>query len=335
MMNRSRSQDTLRGISISVALCTFNGAKYIEKQLESILNQDLMPDELIICDDASSDDTVQKISSYFGRTDCTIRLVVNTVNRGYTRNFENALSLATGDLIFLSDQDDFWHTNKISSIYELFESNRGIAGITHDGRLVDHDLEWYGTTKNGQIRSGYGPKLRVITGCLSAVRRTSLEVLLPIPVNVLGHDAWFTYIFSVLKNRWLHTDLCLQDIRRHSSNTSQWVTNSFKPINAISVLREQISSDSADSYADRRTMNQELTSRCSELKSVGNLYTQIELDAALCYLQNELYAINTRELIVGNRSLLRRCFISVRFWLRGGYQHFNGIKSLARDLLRN
>lgn len=104
---------------ISVCIATYNGEKYIKEQLLSILPQLGKKDEVIISDDHSTDNTLDIVK---GLNDNRIKIVMNNREKGYTSNFENALSYAIGDYIFLSDQDDIWMSNKVDyCIAELKE----------------------------------------------------------------------------------------------------------------------------------------------------------------------------------------------------------------------
>ena len=100
--------------NISIAMTTYNGEKYLSKQLESISNQSLLPDELVICDDASTDATASIIKEYALNAPFVVRVYLNKENIGYTKNYEKVMSLTSGDLIFLCDQDDIWFPEKIS-----------------------------------------------------------------------------------------------------------------------------------------------------------------------------------------------------------------------------
>ncbi|MCA1556539.1 MAG: glycosyltransferase, partial [Acidobacteria bacterium] len=86
-------------VKFSIALCTYNGARYLPAQLDSIAAQTLLPDELVICDDCSTDETRDVITSFAARAPFAVRLYVNEVNLGSTKNFEQAISLCTGDII--------------------------------------------------------------------------------------------------------------------------------------------------------------------------------------------------------------------------------------------
>ena len=93
-------------MKISVVMAVYNGEKYIEEQLMSILSQSIMPDELIIQDDGSSDSTTDKIQSITEKSDVSVKLIKNKENLGFSKNFITAISAASAEYIFLSDQDD-------------------------------------------------------------------------------------------------------------------------------------------------------------------------------------------------------------------------------------
>ena len=110
-------------MKLSVALCTYNGEKYIKEQLESILNQTVAIDEIIICDDRSNDKTTAIIEQFQAEYPDKISLHKNHANLGSTKNFEKSISICTGDYIFLSDQDDIWKANKVEKIIQYFLLN--------------------------------------------------------------------------------------------------------------------------------------------------------------------------------------------------------------------
>jgi hypothetical protein len=333
MSDTLNAQDTPH-CHTSVVLCTYNGSQFLNDQLQSISTQSVPPSEIIVSDDASTDETRQIVRAFALRSKVNVRIIFNQANLGYTKNFEKAAAFSNGNIIFFSDQDDVWHSNKIQSVCQLFDHHPSILGVTHDGRLVDQHLNWHGTTKQQQIISGYGKSHRTITGCLSAIRRCCLDLFLPIPYGIAGHDTWLSYIFSKFPERWLYSTLCLQDLRRHHSNTSQWVVNSFKPVSKLSIVRSQLSSPIAADYADRREMNRCLTDRLGSLDGLKDFLSSNDVADARTLLSNELLAINRREGIAKMTSKSRRLLAGLELWRGGGYKYFNGTKSFIRDLLR-
>ncbi len=125
---------------VSVAMCTYNGAKYIQEQLDSIAAQSRLPDELVVCDDRSSDNTIEIVKSFGSKVPFSVSLYLNEENLGIIKNFEKAISLCTGNIIALSDQDDVWKPNKIEKILTAFAENLGAGYVFSNAELVNESL---------------------------------------------------------------------------------------------------------------------------------------------------------------------------------------------------
>ena len=117
--------------TISVALCTYNGARFLEEQLASLLAQNRRPDELVVCDDRSTDSTVQMLESFSRSAPFPVRIQVNPVNLGSTVNFDRAMRLCAGSLIAFCDQDDIWLPHKLEC-NDLFAA--AVAQVSGGGR---------------------------------------------------------------------------------------------------------------------------------------------------------------------------------------------------------
>lgn len=126
-------------MKVSVALCIYNGAKYIREQLESILNQTKRVDEIVLCDDGSHDDTLAIVEDIRVNSDVTIRVYRNEHNVGFKENFFNAIDRCQGELVFLADQDDVWHSNKVETIVKWFDSHSDKMVVFTDATLIDGD----------------------------------------------------------------------------------------------------------------------------------------------------------------------------------------------------
>lgn len=122
---------------ISVALCTYNGERFLTEQLESILNQTLAVTEIVVCDDGSQDQTHAILQNYQQRYPNLFRVYINEKNVGSSKNFENALDLCTGDIIFFADQDDTWRADKVALTLSLFNQNTGALGVFSDAHLIN------------------------------------------------------------------------------------------------------------------------------------------------------------------------------------------------------
>lgn len=124
---------------ISVALCTYNGEKFIEQQLDSILNQTIAVDEIIICDDCSKDNTISIVNKYIEKKPSLFKIFINETNLKSNANFEKAIQLATGDYIFLSDQDDVWRNDKVEKILRVFNNNKEAEGVFSNADFIDEN----------------------------------------------------------------------------------------------------------------------------------------------------------------------------------------------------
>lgn len=196
---------------ISVALCTYNGSKYINEQLDSIAAQTRLPDELVICDDVSTDDTVQIIKDFISTTSFPVHLYINDTNIGSTKNFEKAIGICTGDIIVLSDQDDVWSVEKLVKLERAFLEYPGSGAVFSNADVVDKGLKplgyslWNAVKFNRkEIRAFHEGnqvnillKHNVITGATLAFRASYKDKVLPIPC-IWIHDAWIAFIISTL-----------------------------------------------------------------------------------------------------------------------------------------
>ncbi|MFX4153513.1 glycosyltransferase family 2 protein [Aliarcobacter butzleri] len=204
---------------ISVCIATYNGEKYIKEQLSSILKQLNSSDEVIISDDHSTDNTLEVIKSL---DDSRIKIFINDKEKGYTRNFENALEKASGDIIFLSDQDDVWMDDKVKKSLRLLEENDFVVS---DTQVVDNDLKTLAKSnfKLRNVKHGFFNnfiRCRYLGACYAFNKRV-LEKSLPFPKNseYIPHDYWIYMIaISNFKVRVIYEPLI--KYRRHNLNTS-------------------------------------------------------------------------------------------------------------------
>lgn len=325
-------------MNISIAMATFNGARYLQEQLDSFVAQSRLPDELIICDDGSEDETISIIEEFSKRAPFAVRLTKNPKNLGFIKNFEKALSLCTGDLIFLSDQDDVWFPEKVQYIERAFQEADGRLLVIHDGQLVDERLQWYGATNLGQVRAGFGDDQYLITGALSVMHMDLKPYILPLPDNFaefanIGHDGWIHLVAKFLGTRRV-IEKPLQLIRRHSSNTSAWVASSTTKISRLSVFLSHFSTCPAISYQDRTYLNESLQKRLEHIQSdKSSKFPACTIDGSLNYLKAERHAINERAGLLKAGFSARR-FGALRMLACGKYKYFNGFKSFLRDMLR-
>lgn len=208
-------------VMVSVCMATFNGEMFLHEQIDSILQQLDSDDELIISDDGSTDATIDIIKSY---NDRRIKLTKNTNKHGFVSNFENALNHSSGDIIFLSDQDDVWFENKVSSMKQFLVSNNVEVAMNNctvtDERLIVLQEKLFSKKRNPKC---YGVVGNLIInqwlGCCMVIKRKALIKCLPFPEGVIAHDIWIGLIANS-KMRVGYNDTSLQFYRRHNTTTS-------------------------------------------------------------------------------------------------------------------
>lgn len=196
-MNRfdSHADPALR---VNVVLCTYNGARYLSAQLDSLLAQERTPDRVTIADDASSDASWTLLEAFAARARARgieVDLQRNPRNLGYLRNFEAALARAGGGLVFLCDQDDVWHPNKIADFVERFRAEADLIALYSDSRVIDgagrdlgkrvFDALEVAEAELQALHQGRGFEVllrrNIVAGATMAVRRELIDRALPIP----------------------------------------------------------------------------------------------------------------------------------------------------------
>lgn len=198
---------------ISVALCTYNGEKYLPEQLESIRRQSVPVDELVVCDDGSEDGTFEILDKLAEEVAFPVRVYKNETNLGSTKNFEKCLSLCRGDIIFCCDQDDSWRSDKVEKQTDYLREHPNIDAVFSNALVMDDDSRPTGSTIWQEVQFTVGQQRRwqagnaheilfggfVVTGATLALRRSCLERLLPFPTHIpqLIHDAWIALALSL------------------------------------------------------------------------------------------------------------------------------------------
>lgn len=217
---------------ISIAMTTYNGAQFVQAQLRSILEQTRQPDEIIICDDGSTDDTVNIIRHVMETSGTDrIRLVENEENLGYIRNFYKAISLTKGDYIFLADQDDIWHREKLEKSLAIMERT-GAAAICTRSRLIDQDGQemdgnaYIVSVLLARLKEELGPVRffdlvieNVAQGCTYCFTKEVRAKYLALNSRQLIHDHQIMFIASLVGKVYACAEPMI-DYRIHGSNSA-------------------------------------------------------------------------------------------------------------------
>jgi glycosyltransferase involved in cell wall biosynthesis len=197
-------------LKISIALCTYNGERFLQEQLDSFLAQTRRPEELVVCDDRSTDRTREILKAFQEIAPFPMRIIINEQRLGFRKNFEKALSLCRGDLISFSDQDDIWLPEKLKEVEGAFLQYPAAGYVFHDALVVDENAnprgfslwDYYGFRFQN---SRYFPPGKfthyclnqVILGATITLSAELREYLLPLP-DQTAHDTWVSFAGSLV-----------------------------------------------------------------------------------------------------------------------------------------
>lgn len=204
---------------VSVALCTFNGEAFLQKQLDSILAQTYPPVEVLIVDDNSTDGT-REILKFYQERYPFIKVYLNEINVGFNQNFEKAIFLASGDYICLSDQDDVWYPDKIKTLREnigenwlIFSNSEiiNIDGIPTGKKLLNH-FQFIDDYKSILFEN-------FVTGHTCLIKNDLRKYIFPIPLKGF-YDWWIGYV-ALYHHKLIYLDQALTKYRVHQSSVIQ------------------------------------------------------------------------------------------------------------------
>jgi len=213
---------------ISIAMCTYNGEAYLSDQLVSIVKQTQQPDELVVCDDVSTDNTLRILHQFSKETPFPLKVYRNEQRLGPTKNFEKALSLCGGDFIFLSDQDDVWIPQKVNKLRQALMNNPDAGYVFSDALIVDTLLRPIGYTvwesieftpaQRQQFKQGKQLdillKHNVVTGATMAFRAGLKSIVLPISDESV-QDEWIALLASSVGMYGVFVEEPLIQYRQH------------------------------------------------------------------------------------------------------------------------
>jgi glycosyltransferase involved in cell wall biosynthesis/antitoxin (DNA-binding transcriptional repressor) of toxin-antitoxin stability system len=324
---------------VSVAMCTYNGAAFVAEQLASIARQTVLPAELVISDDASSDDTLTVVRDTvaclvaerpeFAQVE--VRIQANPSSLGVTKNFEHAIASTAREYVFLSDQDDVWAPNRVE--VELAALETGAGFVFGDADLIDESGASLGHSLFDALdllpreRSeilGQSPvdvliRRNIVTGATAAFHRRVFEGATPFPASWV-HDEWLAMVSALTGERFALTPVLI-GYRQHGKNQ-------------IGVKRKTASSRMAKLTSDGRARNARLLQRASDLVDRVGAGGSLDVTPHATELVAQAVAHQTaRSSFRSNR--LARFPQVVREVLSGRYFRVsNGARDVLRDLVQ-
>lgn len=323
---------------ISIAMATYNGSRFISQQLESIAKQTILPDEIIICDDLSTDLTCEIVRNFTENSSINVKILVNSSRVGVISNFERAISLCGGDYIFLCDQDDVWLPEKVSTVMDTFSKNPQCLVVIHDCISTDRDLAPQNSSVMRSTQVLFGRNDEFILGCCTAIRRTVFPLLFPFPefVNQLqSHDGWIHFVGSQTNTR-IVIESRLMLYRRHGRNTSGSFASTREMMlfdrlrNYLSIFRRKAGPLLLDLQLEARgagidLIRERLQHRGKFLKGMLGDDQDDSMQIRSCFI--------AKRLAIRRQGRAKKFMLAISFYFTGGYCHFSGLKSLLLDLL--
>lgn len=326
-------------MKVSVALATFNGARYLQEQLDSLVLQTRMPDELVICDDGSSDGTTEIIEAFAKHSPFTVKFKRNHSTLGYTGNFEECIRGCSGDVVFICDQDDVWFPNKIAVLLPHFRASDKLLVLINDQALTDANLVPLNQTTFANVSQlGFTDDWNV-TGCCTVMSKGFVTLALPFPRELFAYDGWIHALAQALGVRRAFPQV-LQFYRRHGANASSSMAAREVGFLPTALLREHGMKASVAAWQNEVRSSQVLIARLKRgvtewqmdcnpsVQDAGGRFSK-----AIALETKKLELMNQRlHLLV--RSRLTRLPGIFKFYVEGGYGAFQGWKSAVKDVLR-
>jgi glycosyltransferase involved in cell wall biosynthesis len=322
-------------LKISIALATFNGASYLQEQLESFLGQLRRPDQVVICDDKSSDNTKEILDEFVQIAPFNVRVVYNSANLGLAKNFEKAISLCDGDLIFLSDQDDVWDKEKIRKVEAISLKNPHSHVFVSDAIYTDENLNPTGITVLQRVLSYSGREKDHIHGAATAITKNFRDYVLPFPRACCpAHDVYIHRWANLLDTKVVIPEV-LQVWRIHEKNTSSdSERSSAVGLSAIGLFRKYKNLDLSSMYLRKANEYREMRILLSERKGTLSVLTHERNIEKADKEINEVIDAHVNRAKLFRSGWFEKNKIIVSMIVSGQYKHFQGFRSVLKDVMR-
>lgn len=285
---------------ISVALCTYNGEKFLHHQIDSILNQTLKVDEIVVCDDGSTDKTHQILNEYQKKFPEVFKIHINEKNLRSVKNFEKAISLCTGEIIFLSDQDDVWENNKVEVFNAFFGINKQIDVLCSNGFIINEsnqkqdlytvwDVPEFLETNKQEI--DYFKIFATIgnfaTGATMALRKSFLHQVLPFPdIEGLHHDEWIA-LTSAEQKKFAFLNKKLFSYRIHSEQQVGGISYPKNDVSKRKLINRFDYDKKPETFRDFKTKFRILNDKERKLRSFLEKNTDVKIKRFIETVQKE------------------------------------------------
>jgi len=331
----------MRPVKISVAMCTYNGADFLSAQLESIITQLRPPDEIVVCDDGSTDETQTLLEGFATESPVPVSIRINEKTLGSIKNFEQAIGLCSGDAIALSDQDDIWRSDKLQLIEKSFAKAPKAGLVFSDAEIVEEDLNSSGRKmwdevgfdqhKRKLVRQGRALEVLItgwtVTGATMAFRSKFRKLSLPIPDGIaMIHDGWIALTVASVADVVMIEEPLIK-YRQHGKQQigapmrANAAADQPDPIQALETAFRRNNS-SADLHKILATLEERLLAQSSSHNTRN----------ALRFVGDYSFHLNVRANLPRKRlnrlPRILRELLTLRY-----HEYANGFKSAAKDLV--
>jgi glycosyltransferase involved in cell wall biosynthesis len=322
----------MKGPGISVAMCTYNGARFLAAQLGSLAAQSRLPDELVVCDDGSADESAEIVKDFARHAPFPVHLEINEEKLGATKNFEKAIGLCRGDVIALSDQDDVWYPKKLELHESVFVADPAAGAVFSDADVINENQVslgfrlWaslgFSPARQKDTSNGRGTQVllnrNAVTGATMTFRSKFRNLVLPIP-NIWVHDGWIALLVSATADLVLIGEPLIR-YRRHAGQQ-------IGPLDF--PLAERVAHAKKTGANEYCVMAQAFTLARDRLLTVGD---RSRIEAVIPQIEMKIKHSNARaEMATKRLSRLPRILeelVSCRY-----HRYSQGYKSVAKDLL--
>lgn len=338
----AQSEDaTSRHRSLSIAMATFNGERFLQQQLDSLLRQTVLPAELVVTDDGSTDSTLKLLSAFQATAPFKVSVVQNSCRLGYRANFMRCISMCTSDVVALCDQDDVWDPRKIETALAALTQHNALL-FFHDSMLIDAENRPIGLSNINQLPEVNPPgsfyPLKNPFGYSIVFRRELLRFShlweQSLDTNDgderMAHDQWIFFLASVL-GTIVCSPLPLVHYRQHGANLYGWNKRyTYKQYFADLLRNRHKQFLNFAAVAERRSrIAEQISSMVSgaQARAAQEAQANYQTLAQLWQIRADVYASN---------SVLKRIKAPLALLRHGGYAKHNwgfGRRMLIKDIL--
>ena len=327
----------MENIKISIAMAAYNGEKYLKEQLESYCKQTILPDELVVVDDSSTDSTPKILKSFKEKAPFKVIIITNEKNIGSTKSFEKAIKATSGNWICLSDQDDVWKENKIEEYIKVINSSdKNIGLIYSDYEVVDENLKSISNINSKNIPDYKNPKIEteeasifllnhfVLSGCTMILKREAVFQTFPFSTKI--HDNWLAWAISInYKLKFINQKLHLY--RQHKNQ--QIGLGLIKKEKKVKSFFQKNIYDSKKIEQKRKSRMKSLIENMIFYKAANDYLNKFHINNELSKIVKKGLKFYGDRLKAAGKYRLKRLMMLLPLFIKGYYKYYESPKTFS------